>query len=546
MGTNAELAAIFQEIGDLLDLAGEKFKPDAYRRAARSIESLTEDIRRVQDRGELDSIPGVGAAISEKIREFLSTGSLEYLTKLRRSFPPGLLDIVRLPGVGPKTARRFWLELGVEGTAELAAAVATGRLVGLAGFGPKKIELLRKALAEASPTPARRTPLLEADELARRIVATLRATAPLERIEVAGSLRRAREDVGDLDILVTSAEPEKVFDAFGALPGLREVRLRGPTKSTVVVAEGVQVDLRVVEPAAFGAAWQYFTGSKDHNVHLRSLARDRGLKINEYGVYRGDERIAGASEDEVYAALELPAIPPEIREDRGEIEAAAAGRLPKLVEASDLRGDLHVHLEAGLSEEELDLRTRPLPGRSVEYLGLVLDGGGPAERERVRRRLEAREIRAYFGAEVGAGDVAAPRPPGVDYLIVRAGPLGPDDRAVPSERSEVLLVGHWGAGTEMVSPETAGAWIRWALQRSAAFDVPPPGLDGGPSSGVVRQVVDAGGLVHLSRAVLEGSGASLSVRTARRGWATASGVINAQGRSAWDRRWRETKGPKAP
>ncbi|MCI4355334.1 MAG: helix-hairpin-helix domain-containing protein, partial [Thermoplasmata archaeon] len=242
MSTNSDLADIFREIADLLDLAGEKFKPEAYRRAARSLDSLTEDVRAVSGRGELDSIPGVGAAISEKIREYLQTGGIEYHARIRRSVPPGILEIMRLPGIGPKTARRFWIEVGVEGPQELMAAVEAGRLAGLKGFGPRKIELVRKALQPAS-TPGPRTPLRVAALRADAIVGALRAASPVDQIEVAGSLRRGRESVGDIDILVTSTEPERVFDAFSALPDRREITLRGPTKETIVFADGIQVDL---------------------------------------------------------------------------------------------------------------------------------------------------------------------------------------------------------------------------------------------------------------------------------------------------------------
>ena len=309
--SNAEAAAIFREIADLLDVLGEKFKPEAYRRAARSIESLTEELSAVAARNELRSIPGVGDAIEEKIRELLATGRIAYHDRLTHEVPPGLLEILRLPGLGPKTARRFWVELGVEGTAELKAAIDAGRLDGMKGFGAKKIEQIRAAL---SPAPAgssgARRPIEAAYPLAMAILRALRAGAPVREAEIAGSFRRGRETVGDLDVLVTSEAPEAVFDAFSKLPEVREVRLRGGTKETVVLSNGLQVDLRVVEPEAFGAALQYFTGSKDHNVRLRSLARDRGLKVNEYGVFRGDDRVAGRTEAEVYAALGLAWIPP--------------------------------------------------------------------------------------------------------------------------------------------------------------------------------------------------------------------------------------------
>ncbi|MCI4342221.1 MAG: helix-hairpin-helix domain-containing protein, partial [Thermoplasmata archaeon] len=347
MASNAEVERIFVEIGDLLDLLGEqRFKVEAYRRAARTLESLGEPLERIAARGELERIPGIGDALEAKIREYLSTGRLEYLEKLRQQVPPGIRELMRLPGVGPKTARRFWVEIGVEGPLELAQAVEAGRLRGVAGFGERKIEQLRQGLAAlgAGVDGGSRRPLLDAWEIAEELRERLRASAPVDELVVAGSLRRSRETVGDLDLLAISREPAKVFASFLALPGLLEVRSKGDTKSTILLAPGIQVDLRVLEPESFGAALQYFTGSKDHNVHLRTLAREKGLKVNEYGVFREEERVAGRTEEEVYAALGLAPIPPEIRENHGEVEAAAAGQVPTLFERSSLRTDLHLHL----------------------------------------------------------------------------------------------------------------------------------------------------------------------------------------------------------
>ena len=373
MPTNLEVAEVFREIADLLDVLGERFKPEAYRRAARSIEALPEPLEAIAARGELRSIPGIGEAIAEKATEVLRTGALAYLGRLRAQVPPGVLELMRLPGVGPKTARRFWTELGIAGPPQLAEAIVAGRLQGVRGFAEKRIAQLR-ATSEAAGTapPTGRVPIEQAWPLAGAIVHALRAVPTVEEVEVAGSLRRARETVGDLDVLVTAGRPEAVFDAFSALPEVREVRLRGPTKETVVLRQGLQVDLRVVEPEAFGAALQYFTGSKDHNVRLRSLARDRGLKVNEYGVYRGEERVAGRSEAEVYGALGLAWIPPELREDRGEIAEAADGSLPRLVEAGDLVAELHAHLSGAPDPAELERLADAARARSLRSVGVVV------------------------------------------------------------------------------------------------------------------------------------------------------------------------------
>lgn len=519
MSTNSELVRLLNEIADLLDLGGERFKPEAYRRAARSLESLAEDVRQVAARGELESIPGVGSAIAEKIREYLRDGRLAYHDRLRAQFPSGVVDLMRLPGVGPKTARRFLVELKVEGPAELAAALDAGRLDGVKGFGPRKIELLRAALASAAPTTGR-LPLAAAFVLATRLVAHLRASAPLEQVEVAGSFRRRREDVGDLDLLVTSQEPEKVFDAFSRAPGIREVMLRGGTKETIRLESGLQVDLRVVAPTAFGAALQYFTGSKDHNVHLRTLARDQGLKVNEYGVFREEERIAGTTEEEVYGSLGLSWIPPEIRENRGEIEAAREARLPRLVEEGDLVGDLHVHLGASPDAAAISALAARVAARRLRYLGVVEEAG---EGENASERSQARwaELRAAIPASVRLlRGLEAARldelPEGFDYWVARpaAGRSPPDGAVAPA------VVAHFG---DAASDRTEGWWA-W-VATGAALDVGGRG----PDAGVARHYLEAGGRLHLAVLEVEGEVAlgELAVGTARRSWATREQVLNA-------------------
>ena len=538
MSTNSELGELFRQIADLLDLAGERFKPEAYRRAARSIDALPEDIRKFAQRGELDSIPGVGPAISEKIQEFLRSGKIEYYERQRREFPPGILDLMRLSGIGPKTARRFWVELGVEGPQELAAAIEAGRLTGVKGFGARKIDLVRTALAAAAST-ARRMPLAEAYELAERIVGALRQSAPIDQIAVAGSLRRRRENIGDLDLLVTSTEAEKVFDAFTALPERRETKLRGPTKETIVLDNGVQVDLRVLEPRSFGAALQYFTGSKDHNVHLRSIARDRGLRINEYAVTRGEERLGGATEEEVYATLGLPVIPAEIRENQGEIEAAMRGTLPNLVDEAGLQGDLHVHLDGTEEGPPLERLATSVRERRWRYLGVVVPSDGRSTLKVAAlvgtlRKLLPGDTRVLIGREVDSLEVSAPdRGPGApDYFLLRApdggAPPGPAAAPVPHP---LMAVVHLATGPPggFSDPSRTGPWVEWAHRAGVALEVTAQGAADGLDSATVRRVVELGGSLHLSVGpAIEGPG-TLAVGLARRGWATARTIVNARG-----------------
>ena len=458
--SNVEVASCLQEIADLLDLLGERFKPEAYRRAARSLEALPESLEAIAARNGLRSIPGVGEAIAEKVGEILRTGSLAYLDRLRSEVPNGVLELMRLNGVGPKTARRFWVELGIEGPSELLAAIDAGRLAGVKGFAERKIAQLRAAVgAERDVGGPARVPIEAAWPVARSIVQALRASGQVTEVALAGSFRRCRETVGDLDVLVTSETPEAVFDTFSRLPPVREVRLRGPTKETVVLREGLQVDLRVVAPESFGAALQYFTGSKDHNVRLRTLARERGLKINEYGLYRGDERLGGRTEEEVYRLLGLAYIPPELREDRGEIAAAAAGPLPQLVEAADLVTELHLHFPGPPGAGELARLAETARAGGIREVGIVVttvgeDGWEPAS---LRERLRAFPRPAASGPRlVPVAELTAPLPrararglseAGIDYLVVR-----PSAGRPPAGAPRVRLVAHASGPAESAAP----------------------------------------------------------------------------------------------
>jgi DNA polymerase (family 10) len=488
MTSNAEAAELLRAIADLLDLKGERFKPEAYRRAARSLDGLGEDLRSVAGRAELDAIPGVGAAIAEKLREYLREGRIPYLDRLATEVPPGILALLKVPGLGPKTVRRFWMELGVQGPTELAAAIDAGRLNGVQGFGPTKIRQIRTALDARPAGP--RMPLLEATVLAQTLVEGITAAVPVERIEIAGSLRRARETVGDLDLLVISGAADAVFDAVTRLPGVASVVLRGPTKETVLLDTGVQVDVRVLLPDSFGAAWQYFTGSKDHNVRLRSLARDHGLKINEYAVYRGEEAVAGATEEEVYRSLGLSMIPPELREDHGEIEAAGRGPLPPVVQLPDLRGDLHVELPEGAGPEALEAVRRSAASAGHAYVGAVLPAAiGLTE---VQRFLEARTAleggpRLLLGLEVPAKGLADPRPPGIEYRVLVGGE-GPPPAEVPPSPGPVI-VAHlaWTPpGRSDADPGLAGPWLRWAEESKVALELPATAGREGLDSALAR------------------------------------------------------------
>ena len=342
---NAEIAALFIEIADFLEIKGENpFRVRAYRRAAQTMEGLAEDVAAVAGRGELLEIPGIGKDLAGKIQEFLQSGAVEVLEGLRREIPVGVVELMRIHGVGPKTAKLLYEQVGVDSVEKLEELAKEHKLAGVPGIQAKTEENILKGIA-VWRGGRERTPLGAALTLAETILETLRDLEEVDRISMAGSLRRMKETVKDIDILVTSKTPARIMEVFVGLPNLAEVLAHGETKSSLRLREGIQVDLRVVEPDCFGAALQYFTGSKQHNIRVRELAQRRELKVSEYGVFdgRSGKRVAGVTEEDVYRAVGLPFIPPELREDTGEIEAALADRLPTLVALADIRGDLQLH-----------------------------------------------------------------------------------------------------------------------------------------------------------------------------------------------------------
>lgn len=341
---NRELAKIFTDIADLLDIKGEnRFRILSYRRAAETITNLPEQLADVVAQGrDPAEFPGIGEAISKKIIEALETGKVSFLEKLKEELPESLLEMLRVRGVGPRAVKTVYEQLGIKTLDELEAAAQADRLSGLPGFGKRSQEKILEAIRDLRGSMGRFR-LDEALATAEQLVSYLRQVEGVEEVVPAGSLRRRRETVGDLDILVTCRRPEAVMERLVAYPEVREVVGRGDTKSTVILVSGMQVDVRVVAEESFGSALCYFTGSKEHNVALREIAKAQGLKLNEYGLFRDSQRVAGRTEEEVYCALGLPLIPPELRENRGEIEAARRGRLPHLIEPGDIQADLQLH-----------------------------------------------------------------------------------------------------------------------------------------------------------------------------------------------------------
>jgi DNA polymerase (family 10) len=369
---NQQIAKIFNEIAELLELKGENvFRIRAYRRAAQNLDGLSRDVTTLTDE-ELAEIPGIGKDLVGKIREYLEKGSIARHEELKKDIPGGVLDLLRIPGLGPKKAKQFYDKLKVKSVEELEDAVRRGKLSGLPGVQKKTEENILKGI-EFIKRGSDRRPLGRVLPLAEDIIRRMKAGAPVEQIEVAGSIRRMKEMVRDIDILTTSKHPEKVMDAFVKLPLVSRVLAQGPTKSSVMTEDGIQVDLRVVEEESFGAALQYFTGSKQHNIKLREMAVRAGLKLNEYGAFKepGEKKIGGKAEEEMYEALKLPWIPPELREDTGEIEAALKGNLPDLVTLQDIKGDLHVHTKGSDGSHDLETIVQAAKKRGYSYIAIT-------------------------------------------------------------------------------------------------------------------------------------------------------------------------------
>jgi DNA polymerase (family 10) len=349
---NAEIARLLSDVADLLEIsAANPFRVRAYRNAARTVADHPDPLAELVQGGAFDltELPGIGDGIAKEITILVETGTLPQRQELVATFPPGLLELLRLPGVGPKRVKLFYDQLKVNSVADLKAALDAGKIAKLPGFGPKLLEKLREGVAGAAAGGGpKRMVLHEAEQYARAIVEYLKAGAGIDEIDVAGSFRRRKETIGDLDIVVTCAptKAQAVIERFGKFGEVREVAAQGDTRSTVRLSSGLQVDLRVVEPACFGAAMQYFTGSQAHNIELRKIAQAKSLKLNEYGVYRGSKRVAGRTEQDVYKALGLQWIPPEMRENRGEIARAKQHKLPKLVTLEEIHGDLQMHTDA--------------------------------------------------------------------------------------------------------------------------------------------------------------------------------------------------------
>lgn len=408
---NTEVADILYEIADFLEIQDVEFKPRAYRRAARNIESLTEDIETVYERGELEEIEGVGGSIADKIAEYLETGDLEYHRELKQDLPIDIDSITRVEGVGPKSARKLYDALGITTIDELRAAAEAGKIADVSGFGETSQQNILDHI-EFALRGEERLLLGRVFPLVDDVEARLSSHDAFDRVIVVGSFRRRTPTVGDIDILATASDAEAAMAVFTGDPDVVEVLSSGSTRSSVRMSSDLQVDLRVVDDASVGAALQYFTGSKDHNITTRNLAIERGWKLNEYGLFDEDESvIASETEESIYDALGLQWIPPELREDTGEVTAAANGELPELVELGDIKGDLQSH--STWSDGSNSVLELAQAADDLQYEYLLISDHGPslhiangisqedfaAQRDDVRQANDQVDVTVLHGIE---------------------------------------------------------------------------------------------------------------------------------------------------
>ena len=382
--TNADVADAFALIAKILDLKGEnRFRVRAYDRAAQIVGAWPRDLGEVYREGgtkALEGVTGIGKDLALKIEEMVKTGKLKFLRDLKKTIPPGLLIIMDIEGMGPKKTKLVWEKLNVQTVKDLERAATSGQLAALPRWGEQSAANILRAIASKRSLGTRMA-LPAALALAEGIVVALRTSRLCAKIEIAGSIRRRKDTIGDIDILVTSTKPKKVMDIFTTLPQAKRVIGKGPTKATVMLSAGITADLRVLEPRRFGAALYYFTGSKDHNVAVRSLAVKKGITINEYGAFRGTSEkkgklLASATEEDIFASVGLPYIPPELRENRGEIGSALHGGLPTLIEEKDLRGDLHVHSDFSDGGADMVTMARAAKAKGLSYIAITDHGSG--------------------------------------------------------------------------------------------------------------------------------------------------------------------------
>jgi DNA polymerase (family 10) len=569
---NDDIAAAFEEMADLLAIqAANPFRVRAYRRAAQVVRALPRPLAAMRDPKQLRALPGIGADLAAKILEFCTSGRLRALSALRRRVPPGLLELLRLPGLGPARVRALHTQLGIRSIADLEGALAADRLASITGFGPALQQRLRTALGARIQGAVARMPWPAATVQAEALKAYLKSCPGVLSAEIAGSFRRGRDTVGDLDLLVSTRERLDLAALLKGYQDLRELSMSGPTKASGLLRNGLQVDVRAVAPESFGAALYYFTGSRDHNIRLRRRAQQRGLRLNEYGLFRGKIRIAGATERELLAALGLPWIEPELREDRGEFEAAEAGSLPQLIERADLLGDLHAHTNASDGHDSLARMASAARAQGLSYLAITdhskypgqprgLDAAGLARQIDAIDALNAQRDALVLlkGAEVDVledGSLALP-----DALLRRLDLVViaihsqfdlSESRQTTRllralERPCVSILAH-PTGRLLAEREPYALDFKRVLQAARErpcyleIDAQPARLD--LDDVHIRAARDAGVLCSIdsdAHAVADFGHLALGVQQARRGWLASKDVLNTRALPALRKLLRQT------
>jgi DNA polymerase (family 10) len=553
---NQEISQLLAEIADALEFKDEnRFRVLAYRRGAEALADLDEDLTVLLSEKRLTDVVGIGKGLALDIAEYLAQHRMTAHERAMEGIPPRLLGLLKLSGLGPKRLARLHFELGVSDLWTLKDAIDSGRLAALSGFGAKTAENLSRSVERLAVTQER-IPMAEALQLTRSVLEDLGSRLPLAGAMFAGSFRRGRETCGDLDLLVPSNEGAKVVQAFTQMSGVERVLAAGDTRGSVHIG-GRQVDLRVVPPESFGAALCYFTGSKDHNVRLREIAKKRGLKINEYGVFRDDVNLGGLTEEDVYATIDLPWIPPEIREDRGEIEAAREGRVPDLVRREDVVGDFHVHTSSGdggadvmaMTQKAAELGYRVIAitdhaSSNVYPKGLTVEGWRAQRKEIEAARKDVPTVQVLHGMEVDIGldgtiDLPAEIRDEVEWVAAGIH-AGFEDRVterilVAMENPDVDVIAHPTGRIVHKREGYAGLELERLFEKAKAtntaleLNASPDRLD--LPAEVARRAVGHG--VRLvfgsdARSPDEMENMEVGIRTARRGW-----ITRAEGRTKW-------------
>lgn len=571
---NAEIAQIFSDIGDMLDIKGEEwYRVRAYRRAADAIAHYPEALTTMWEEDRLQEIPGVGEAIAGKIDEMLRTGRLEFYERLRSELPDGVVSLLGIPGVGPKTVRLLYEELGLVSMPDVEAAARQHKLRELKGLGPKSEERILKGIEMLHRISGRHL-LATALPVAEEIVIALAECPAAQGVTAAGSLRRCAPTIGDIDILAASTNPEEVVSHFVQLPYVAELVSHGDTKATIIVEAGLQVDLMVLEAAHYGSLLQHFTGSKEHNTKLRGLARKQGLSLSEYGFLHEDGTItACATEEEVYGTLGLEWIPPELREGRGEVEAARQGRLPRLIGNEDIRADFHTHTVYSDGVSTIEEMAQAAVDLGYEYIvitdhsqGLAVAGGlTPQELARQREEIAAvneklAPLRVLSGVEleIGAeGDLDLPDETLAELDVVVAAVhigLRQDEekmtqRIIAAMRNpHVDIIAH-PTGRLLGQREEVAldfeAIVQEAAQTGTMLEInaQPNRLDLGGD--LARRAIEESVMLALGSDAHHAEGLGVmrfGVATARRGWAEAANIANTL---SCDELLRKLKGGKA-